>query len=47
MKTLADVMDKLDEMDVEPDEIKISRATFNYLVEKAKEILAKEEAEDD
>lgn len=46
MKTLEDVLQKLAEMDVDTDEIRISRAIFNFFVEKAEEILSAEEEEE-
>lgn len=47
MKTLEDVLQKLEEMDVDTDEIKISRAIFNFFVEKAEEILSAEEEKEE
>ena len=45
MRTLQDVLDELDEMDVDPSEVRISRAARNYLIGQAKEVLAAEEEE--
>ncbi len=47
MRTLEDVLSKLAEWDIDPDEVPISRAAFNYLIGQAKEVLAAEEEEDD
>ena len=47
MRTLEDVLIELDKMDVSPDEIKISRAAYNYFIKKARDIVAAEEAEGD
>ncbi len=46
MKTLQDVLQKLDEMEVNPDEVRISRAAFKYLLERAEEVITAEEEED-
>ncbi len=46
MRTLQDVLDKLDGMDIDADEVPISRAAFNYLIQQAKEVLAAEEEEE-
>ena len=43
MRTLADVLVVLDEMDIDPSELKLSRTAYNYLLEKAKEVIAEEE----
>ncbi|MFC2056943.1 hypothetical protein ACFLTO_05195 [Chloroflexota bacterium] len=45
MVTLQDVLDALDLMNIEPDEVPISRATRNYLIEKAEEVLNAENDE--
>jgi len=47
MITLQNVLDKLDEMDVSPSEIEISRAARNYIIGKGKEILDAEEKEEE
>ncbi len=47
MITLQNVLDKLDEMDISPDEVEISRAARNYLIGKGKEILDREAREDE
>ncbi len=47
MKTLEDVLTVLDSMNVGPDEVKISRAAYNYLIGKVEELIAAEEEEED
>ena len=47
MRTLQDVLDELDEMDVDADETLISRTAFNYLIGQAKEVLAATEEEEE
>jgi len=47
MRTLQDVLGKLDKMDIDANEIKISRAAYNYLLEKTKEVIAAEEEEEE
>lgn len=47
MRTLEDILKKLAEWDIDPDEVLISRAAFNYLIQQAKEVLAAEEEEED
>ena len=45
MITLQDVLDRLDDMGIDPEEVPISRAARNYLIQQAKEVLAAEEEE--
>lgn len=47
MRTLQDVLDKLDEMDVDVDEVPISRLAYNYLIGQAKKVLDAEEEEEE
>ena len=47
MKNLEDVLQELDNIDVDPDEAEISRAAYDYLIEKAREIINAEEAEEE
>lgn len=47
MKTLQNVLDKLDEMDIDADEVPISRLAYNYLIKQTKEVLAAEEEEEE
>lgn len=47
MITLQDVLDALDEMDVAPNEVPISRAARNYLIGKAQEIIEAEAEEEE
>lgn len=47
MRTLEDVLRELDKMDVGADEIRISRAAYQYLIQKAEEVIAAEEEEED
>ena len=47
MRTLQDVLDELDEMDVDPSEVRISRAVRNYLIKQAEGVLAAEQEEDE
>jgi len=47
MKTLEDVLEKLAELDIDPDEVPISRLAYNYLIGQAKKVLDAEEAEEE
>ena len=47
MITLQNVLDALDEMDVSPSEIEISRAARTYIIGKAREIIDAEEGEEE
>ncbi len=47
MRTLQDVLDRLREWDIDPDEVPISRPAYNYLIGQAKEVIAAEEKEDE
>jgi len=47
MSNLQEVIDTLDEWDVEPNKIPISRAARNYLLDKAREVIATEEGEEE
>ena len=47
MRTLEDVLEKLAEWDVQPDEVPISRPAYNYLIKQAKKVLDAEEGEDE
>jgi len=46
MGTLQDVLEKLDEMDIDASEVKISRAASDYIIQKARDIIDSEEAEE-
>ncbi|GAG33749.1 unnamed protein product, partial [marine sediment metagenome] len=46
MGTLQDVLEKLEEMDIDASEIKISRAASDYIIQKARDIIDSEEAEE-
>lgn len=45
MVTLQDVLDKLEDMGIDPSEVRISRAARGYLAKQAREIIAAEEEE--
>ncbi len=45
MITLQSVLDALDELDVAPNEVPISRAARNYLIGKAQELIDAEEGQ--
>ena len=47
MITLGDVLKKLAEWDIDADEVPISHAAGNYLLGKAKEVIAAEEEGED
>lgn len=47
MRTLQDVLDKLEEWDISPDEVEISRVASKYLIEKAQELIDAEEGEEE
>jgi len=47
MATLADVYRRLDQMGVEPEEIRIPSSVFNYIIQIAEDILAEEDDTDD
>ena len=47
MKTLEDVLTKLEEWDIQPDEVPISRPAYNYLIKQAKEVLDAEEEDEE
>ncbi len=47
MRTLADVLKKLAEWDIEPREVPISRPAYKYLIKQAEEVLAAGEEEED
>ena len=46
MITLQNVLDALDELDVAPDELPISRAAHDYLIAKARELIDAEEGQE-
>lgn len=46
MKTLDDVLTVLGGMDIDPSELKLSGAAYDYLIEKAREIINAEEEEE-
>ncbi len=47
MRTLQDVLDKLDTMDVEPYEIQITSVAFDYLIGLGEQIIAEEADEEE
>ncbi len=47
MRTLEDLLKKLTEWDIEPDEVTISRLAYQYLIRQAEEVLAGEEEEEE
>ncbi|MFC2072280.1 hypothetical protein ACFLUU_06175 [Chloroflexota bacterium] len=47
MKNLEDVLWELDKMDIAPDEVPISQAAYDYLIENAREILKAEEEDEE
>ncbi len=47
MRTLEDVLKKLAEWDIDPDEVPISRPAQKYLIKQAEEVLAAEKREEE
>ena len=46
MKTLEDVLEELNRLDIDTSEIKIPRDIFIYIIQKAQKILSDEEKEE-
>ena len=47
MRTLEDVLKKLAEWDVDPEEVTISRPAYTYLIKQAEEVLSAEGEEEE
>ena len=47
MRTLEDVLRKLEEWNIDPDEVPISRLAYDYVIKQAKEVLAVDEEEEE
>lgn len=46
MKALGGVLEELNQLDIDPSEIKIPKDIFIYIIQKAREILSGEEREE-
>lgn len=47
MRTLEDLLKALEQMDIEADEIPLSRDAYSYLIREAQKIIAAEEEPED